>query len=274
MRQVEAGELVLAGVEHAELVEEPVVERPVVLELVRAERVRDALDGVALAVRPVVHRVDAPLVAGPVMRRVQDAVHHRIAQVQVRRRHVDLGPQHARAVRELALPHALEEVEVLLSGAIAMGAVPARVGQGAAIRADLVGALVVHVGGAGADQLLGPRVERREVVRRVVLVLPPLVPQPADVLLDRVGEMRLLLRRIGVVEAEVTDPAELLGHAEVEAEGLGVPDVEIAVGLRREAGHDPAVVLSGRDIVPDDRANEVERRFGHRRDCPLPAGSC
>ena len=39
-----------------------------VLELERAQRVGDALDGVALPVGEVVERVDAPLVAGPVVR--------------------------------------------------------------------------------------------------------------------------------------------------------------------------------------------------------------
>ena len=92
---------------------EPVVQRAVVLELQRADRVRDALDRVALAVRVVVRWVDAPLVAGAVVRRVLDAVHHRVAQVDVGRRHVDLRPQRAGAVGELALLHPLEQVEIL-----------------------------------------------------------------------------------------------------------------------------------------------------------------
>ena len=46
-----------------------------------------------LAVREVVHRIDAPLVAGAVMLGVQDAVHHRVAHVQIGRGHVDLGAQ-------------------------------------------------------------------------------------------------------------------------------------------------------------------------------------
>ena len=64
-----------------ELLDDPVVERPVVLELERADRMRDALERVADAVRVVVERVDAPLVAGAVMPRVADAVDRRIAQL-------------------------------------------------------------------------------------------------------------------------------------------------------------------------------------------------
>ena len=85
-----------------------------VLELQRADRVGDAFDRIALAVRVVVQRIDAPLVARAMMMGVLDAVHHRVAQVDVRRRHVDLGPQRPRAVGELAALHPLEQVEILL----------------------------------------------------------------------------------------------------------------------------------------------------------------
>ena len=67
--EVEPRELVLARPRrHRQVLEEPVVERPVVLELERADRVRDALDRVGLAVREVVGRVDAPGVARALVR--------------------------------------------------------------------------------------------------------------------------------------------------------------------------------------------------------------
>ncbi len=43
------------------------------------------------------------------------------------------------------------------------------------------------------------------------------------------------LAGVGVVEAQVAAAAELLGDAEVEADGLGVADVEVAVGLGGKA---------------------------------------
>ena len=131
--EIEPRELVLARPRrHRQVVEEPVVERPVVLEFERADRMGDALDGVRLAVREIVGRIDAPRRAGARMRGVQDAVEHRVAQVDVAGRHVDLGAQHARAVGELAGAHAAEQVEILRDAAVAIGAVAARLGQGAA----------------------------------------------------------------------------------------------------------------------------------------------
>ena len=101
--QVEPRELVLVRARrHRQVLDEPVVERPVDLEFERADRVGHALDRVRLAVREVVGRVDAPRVAGARMLGVDDPVEHRVAQVDVRRSHVDAGAQDAGAVRELA----------------------------------------------------------------------------------------------------------------------------------------------------------------------------
>ena len=111
--EIEPGELDLLRVVDAQLAAEPVVQRAVVLELQRADRVGDALDRVGLPVRVVVRRVDAPLVAGAMVVGPLDAVHHRVAHVDVRRGHVDLRPQRAAAVGELAGPHPLEQVEIL-----------------------------------------------------------------------------------------------------------------------------------------------------------------
>ena len=80
------------------------------------------------------------------MRRVPDPVQRRVAHVDVRRRHVDLGAEHVRAVRELAGAHAREQIEVLRDRPIAIRAVPPRLGQRAAIGADLVRGQAVDVG--------------------------------------------------------------------------------------------------------------------------------
>ena len=166
------------------------------------------------------------------MRRVDDPVQHRVPQVDVGRGHVDPGPQHARAVGELAGAHALEEVEALLDRPVAPGAVPPRLGERAAVLADLVGGEVVHVGLAGPDEVDGPLVELLEVVRGEVQVLAPVEPQPADVGLDGVDVLLLFLDGVRVVEAQVAAAAELPGDAEVEADRLRVADVEVTVRLR------------------------------------------
>ena len=219
------------------------------------------LDRVRQRVRVVVHRIDAPGVAGAVVRRVADPVQRRIAHVEVRRRHVDLGAQHVRAVGELVGAHPREQIEVLRHRSIAVRAVPARLGQRAAVRAHLVGAQAVDVRLALLDQLDGELIQPLEVVRRVELGVPR-EAEPRDVLLDRVDVLDLFLGRVRVVEAQVADAAALGGDPEVEADRLGVADVQIAVRLRRKARRDAAVMPARREILVDDRANEIYRGRG------------
>ena len=144
------------------------------------------------------------------------------------------------AVGELAGPHPLEQVKVLVDRAIAVGAVRARLGERAAGFADLVGREVADVGLAGLDQLHGPLVNLLEIVRGVKQPVLPIEAQPADVLHDRIDVLDVLFAGVGIVEAEVAQAAELLGDAEVQADRLGVADVQVAVGLGRKAGIAPA----------------------------------
>ena len=92
--EVQAGEFVLVRGIDVERLDEPVVERTVHVEFEGADRVGDPFDRIALAMRIVVHRIDAPFVTRAVMLGVQDAVHDRVAEQHVRVRHVDFGSQH------------------------------------------------------------------------------------------------------------------------------------------------------------------------------------
>ena len=255
--QVEARELdLLRTIALEQAGHQPVVQRPVILELQRADRVRDRLDRVRQRVREVVHRVDAPGIAGPVVRGMADPVQRRVAHVEVRRRHVDPGAQHVRAVGEFVRPHPREQIEVLRDRSIAIRAVLSRFGQRAAIRADLFGAQAVDVRLVLFDQIDGELIELLEVVRRVELRAPR-EPEPRDILFDRVDVLDVFLRRVRVVEAQVAGAAALGGDPEVQADRLRVADVEVAVRLRRKPRRDAAVVLAGREVLVDDRANEV-----------------
>ncbi len=267
VRQVQPRELDLLRVTRGgELVEHPIVERSVDLELERADRVRDAFERVREAVREVVERIDAPPVARAVMGRAPNAVERRVAQVDVGRRHVDLRAQHVRPVRELTRPHAREEIAVLSGAALAVRAVPSRLGEGAAIGADVVGRQAVDVGLAVVDQPQRELEELLEVVRRVEELVGPVESEPAHVFHDRVDVLDVFLGRIGVVEAEMADAAVLLRQAEIQADALGVPDVQIPVRLGWEAGDDASVVLLRTKVVFDDVADEVRRAFsGHAR---------
>ena len=147
--------------------------------------------------------------------------------------------------------------------AIAIGALPARLGQRAAILAHLVAVEVADVRLALADQLDRPLVHLPEVVGAVKEPVIPLAAEPANVLDDGIDVFLLLLLRVGVVEAQVELAAELRGDAVVQADALGVADVQVAVRLRREPRRHASAPLAGLKIVRHHLPDEVQP--------PLPA---
>ena len=261
--QVEAGKFVLLrAVDAEQVVQEPVVEGAVVLELQGADGVGDPLDGVATG-RGRSRTSDRCTTR----RRCGDGWHGVIRYMTGSRR-FRLGEAMSILARSTLAPSGNSPARIRRNrsrfssdGPVPVGALLARLGQGAAVGADLLGGEVVHIGLSLPDQLLGPLVELLEVVGGIVEVLAPVEAEPADALLDRFDVLHLFLGRIGVVEAEVAAAAEIAGQAEVEADGLGMADVQIAVRLRRKAGDD-GLVLAALQVLVDDGADEVGRRCG------------
>ena len=184
-------------------------------------------------------------------------------QIHVGRGHVDLRPKRPRAVGKLPLAHPSKQIKVLLDRPVATRAVLARPAQRASILAGFVGREVADVGLALGDQLDGPLVELLKIVRGVILAVAPVESEPTDILLDRLDVLDLFLARIGVVEPEVAQPAlVLLGDSEIQADRLGVSDVEISVRLGWESGMHATLVLARLDVLGDDRPDEIDRCGG------------
>ena len=255
--QVQAGKFVLTRMRrHRQIVQEPLVQRAVIFKFQGANRVGNALDGIRLAMGKVVARVHAPLVTGLVVMGVTDTIENRIAQVHVRRRHVDLRTQHLGAVGKLAGGHALELIQVFLNAALAERAVLARLGQAAAVLARLLWCQLANIGLACLDQLDGPGVQLIEVIGGVAHIAAPFKAKPLDVGLDRINVFLLFLRGVGVVKTQVTDTAKLPGQTEVKTDRLGVTNVQVTVRLRRKAGNN-VTVLAAVQISLDDLAQKV-----------------
>ena len=214
----------------------------------------------------VVHRVDTPRRTGLVMLRVPNAVQHGVAQPDVGRGHVDARAQRARAIGELARLHAREQVEALGYGARAERAVLAGLVGRAAIGLHLGGRQVAHIRLAQFDQPHGELVQRAKIVggierrtrglERQALVRPT-VDQPLQVRGDRVDILDIFLGRVGVVHPQVAAPAKLPRDAEVQADRLGVADVQVAVRLRRETREHGRLPARGQ-VLLNDLADEIE----------------
>ena len=253
------GKLDLTGlvVGNGDIVHHPVVEGTVGLEFQRAQGVGDALQRILNGVGEVVHGVDAPLVAGAVMMHVLDAVNGRIAHIEVAAGQIDLGPQRHGTVGELALAHALKQVEGLLDGAVTVGADGGGV-HIAPVGAHLLGAELADIGEALFDELYRILIHLLEVVAGVV-ELRPFIAQPVDVLLNGVHELHILLGGVGVVHAQIAETMIFGRSAKVNEDRLGMADVQIAVGLRWEAGvhlH-PLILSAGGEILVNKIVNKI-----------------
>ena len=170
------------------------------------------------------------------------AVDGRIAQVDVGAGHVDLGAQHHGAVFVLAIAHFTKKRHVFGGSACAERAVHAGLAEVATVDADLLHRLLVHVGVARFDQVLGGAVHEVEVVAGLIRFgvgrAVPVEAQPLDGVTDRVDVLDIFLLRVGVVKAEVADATVIARQAKVQADALGVADVQVAIGLGGKAGAD------------------------------------
>ena len=240
-----------------QFVQEPIVQRPVVLELQRADRMGDPLDEVTEAVGEVVHRVDAPRIAGPVVALLLDPVDDRIAHGDVRRGHIDLCPEDVRPVHKRTGSHPLEKVQILLDGAVAVGTLFSRLGQRAPVLPHLVRVEVADIGQTFSDELLGIPVELFIVAGGVIEAIPPVETQPFHIPDDRPHVFHALPAGVRVVHAQVAASAVLGGDPEIEADRFRMSDVGVAVRFGRKArGHAPPE-FAGFDVVVDDVPDEI-----------------
>ena len=196
---------------------------------------------------------------------MQDAVQHRVAQVHVARRHVDLGPQHARAVGELAGAHAAEQVEVLRRRCGRGRGCCGRARSACRAGAHLLGRLVVDIGQAVLGSGARPtRTAARNSPRRDRGAAPQSKPSQRTSRL--IASMYSCSSLVGLVSSKRRwqRPPNSCGDAEIEADRLGVADMQVAVRLRRKPGHD----LRGRPAsrsACDDVADEIPPGLGSVR---------
>jgi hypothetical protein len=228
--QIQPGELELTRMEDTEGFAEPIVERAMVFKFEGADRVRDAFDRVRLSVCPIVHRVDAPIVTCAVMMGFHDPVKHRVAEVQVRSGHVDFGAERSDTFGELPLFHPFKEIEVFFDAAVAVGAVLTGLGQCTSVLAHLLRIEIAYKSVALANELDRPVVQLLEVIRSVEQAVP-FEAEPSDIGHDGVDVFLALFAGVRVVESQVAFPAIALGETKVEADALGVSDMQVAVGF-------------------------------------------
>ena len=221
---------------------------------------RDAFDWITLAVGKIVHRINTPLIAGAVVAGVFDAVHDGVTHVHVGRTQVTHGTQYAGTIREFPVFHAFKQIQVLFNGSTAVGTCLRWHGGIAFQRLDFFLGGIVNVGQAFFDQINGIRVQLREVIRSIKLIVP-LGTQPAYVGTNAVDILYIFGDRVRIVKTQVEFALKTLGNAIIHSDGLGVADMEIAIGLWWETGVNPTSMFAIGNVFFDDLLDKIQWTF-------------
>jgi hypothetical protein len=117
-----------------------------------------------------------------------------------------------------------------------------------------MGAQIVNVGLLLLDEHDGIFIELIKIVRCIIQPIAPIEPEPSDVLHDGIYIFNILLARISVIESQIAEAFIFSGESKVEADGLGMSDMEVTIRLRGEPCMDAAFVfvvlhVFGHDIV-------------------------
>ncbi len=195
---------------------------------------------------------------------LEDSVHDRVPHVDVGMRHVDFCPEDTLPFGKLTVLHPFEKIEILGNRPSPPGGFDAWLGQGTASPANLFGRLVVDISLSRFDQFEGPQEKLVKIVGGVTKV-GPLETEPLHVCLDGFHVLDFLFCRVRVVETEVAIPAEFFCQAKIQADRLGMADMEVTVRFGGKTGDDLAD-LTGFKVFPYDLLDEVPascRRFFH-----------
>ena len=139
--------------------------------------------------------------------KMQDAVKHGVAEIQVAGSHVYPGPQDPCPIIKLPDPHPTKQLQILLNAPLSKRAGNARLSECPSMLANLVLGEVAYVGQTNLDQMYGELVKLLEVVGGVVEVFAPIETQPAQVFLDGADVLFIFLGGIRVVEAQMAGAA-------------------------------------------------------------------
>ena len=138
---------------------------------------------------------------------ILDAVDGRVAHVHVRAGQIDLGTQGLFALLELTGTHPVEQVQILLRGAVT----PRRgttglAGIGTTVLAHLVTGQIIHIGLALQNELLGVLVALVKVIAAIEDAAVGVSAQPVQILNDAVDILLTLAGGVGVIQRRLNLP--------------------------------------------------------------------
>ena len=241
---------------YRKILNEPIIQRFMIFKFQRAYGMRNAFNRIRLTMSKIVSGVNTPLITGLMVMRFTDTIQNRVAQVHIRRCHINSGAQHAGAFVKFAGAHTGKQIEVFSHAALTERAIFTRLSQSATVFARLIRTQIAHIGFALFNQVYRPGMQLVEVIGGIAHLSGPLKTQPANIIFDGVDVFLILFFRVGVIETQIADTAELLRNTKVQANGLSMTNMQITIWLRREAGNHRRYATSIQ-VILNDLGNKV-----------------
>ena len=178
------------------------------------------------------------------MGNVGNAVNNRVTHNNIRRCHINLGTKHLLTIAELTGLHFLEKLQIFLNTAVTIRTFLAWLSEGSTIGTDFLSGKVINVSQALLNQLHSIIVKLAEIIRSKKHSVIPAEAQPFNILLNGIYIFHILFYRIGVIKTQITNTAVIFGKAKVQANRLGMANVQITIWLRWETGMNPFRIIS------------------------------
>ena len=210
----------------------------------------------------VVQRVDAPFIALSVMMSANDAVDCRVTHVHVWRSHVDFRTESFAAVSELAVFHALEQIQVLFNRTIAVWGFLTRLGQSTSVSSHFISSQIINICFSFFDQMQSILIAFIKVVGTVEDTAGWFCTQPDQVFFNGFYIFVVLTNRVGIVKTQIEQTAVFLSGAGVDPDCFRTANVQVAVWFWREAGMD-LLDMTFLQIFVNDVVNKIGIGFFH-----------
>ncbi|OPZ07810.1 MAG: hypothetical protein BWZ07_03255 [Alphaproteobacteria bacterium ADurb.BinA280] len=96
-------------------------------------------------------------------------------------------------------------------------------------------------------------------------MLVPGESQPDHIIANRLNELRIFAGWVGVIETQVAGAGEIAGNAEIQADALGMAQVQVSIGFGWKARAHLSAMLAAGLVSQHDLADEIgrSRRIGH-----------
>ena len=209
---------------------------------------------------PVVHRIDFPACTCPVVRPLQDTIHHRVSHIHIGRGHIYFCTERHCPFFKLPVLHSLKKVERLLYRAISVRRVYTGLGRVFPLLGNEFGGLLIYIGFPFFYEPYCPVIKLLEVIRSIELFIP-LKAEPFYIFLYGIYKLLLFFFWVGIIKAEIYRRVVLLTQTKVDANSLRMPNMQITIRLWRKTKTDFIGAKPVCYIFFYDLLNEIEGFF-------------